>query len=145
MKRWVSNLPIPPVQKWQSRAEILREHNEQLERSQLLRFKSSLERIRREIFARKYDPNQPRVPAGNPDGGQWTSGTGGEGTTNDPMESYAAARRRGRSLAYCLRQYAIDGLHCNSLEPSQKRPCWAQASERLGNCIAGRPIPPLNY
>ena len=20
----------------------------------------------------KYDPNQPRVPAGNPDGGQWT-------------------------------------------------------------------------
>ncbi len=25
----------------------------------------------------KYDPNQPRVPAGNPDGGQWTSGGGG--------------------------------------------------------------------
>ena len=24
----------------------------------------------------KYDPNQPRVPAGNPDGGQWTSGGG---------------------------------------------------------------------
>nr|DAH95283.1 MAG TPA: hypothetical protein [Caudoviricetes sp.] len=23
---------------------------------------------------RKYSPNQPRVPAGNPDGGQWTSG-----------------------------------------------------------------------
>lgn len=22
----------------------------------------------------KYDPNQPRVPAGNPDGGQWTDG-----------------------------------------------------------------------
>jgi hypothetical protein len=22
--------------------------------------------------AREYDPNQPRVPAGNPDGGQWT-------------------------------------------------------------------------
>jgi hypothetical protein len=24
---------------------------------------------------RKYSPDQPRVPAGNPDGGQWTSGT----------------------------------------------------------------------
>jgi hypothetical protein len=24
----------------------------------------------------KYDPNQPRVPAGNPDGGQWTDGGG---------------------------------------------------------------------
>ena len=25
---------------------------------------------------RKYSPDQPRVPAGNPDGGQWTSGSG---------------------------------------------------------------------
>jgi len=25
----------------------------------------------------KYDPNQPRVPVGNPDGGQWTTGEGG--------------------------------------------------------------------
>ncbi|MCD0419676.1 hypothetical protein LOC51_20870 [Rubrivivax sp. JA1024] len=25
----------------------------------------------------KYNPNQPRVPAGNPDGGQWTHGGGG--------------------------------------------------------------------
>jgi hypothetical protein len=25
----------------------------------------------------KYEPNQPRVPAGNPEGGQWTDGTGG--------------------------------------------------------------------
>lgn len=28
---------------------------------------------------RKYDPNQPRVPAGNSDGGQWTDGGGGGG------------------------------------------------------------------
>jgi hypothetical protein len=27
-----------------------------------------------------FDPNQPRVPAGNPDGGQWTGG--GEGGTS---------------------------------------------------------------
>ncbi|WP_284178835.1 hypothetical protein [Rhabdaerophilum sp. SD176] len=26
---------------------------------------------------RKYSPSQPRVPAGNSDGGQWTSGGGG--------------------------------------------------------------------
>lgn len=24
------------------------------------------------ILARKYNPDQPRVPAGNPDGGRWT-------------------------------------------------------------------------
>ena len=29
-----------------------------------------------------FDPDQPRVPAGNPDGGQWTSGGGGG--LNDP-------------------------------------------------------------
>jgi len=36
----------------------------------------------------KYDPNQPRVPAGNPDGGQWTatgqSADDGEGEIYDP-------------------------------------------------------------
>jgi hypothetical protein len=28
----------------------------------------------------KYDPNQPRVPAGNSEGGQWTEGGGGSGS-----------------------------------------------------------------
>jgi hypothetical protein len=36
-------------------------------------------------LARKYDPNQPRVPAGNSDGGQWTS-TGGEGGDSESFE-----------------------------------------------------------
>ncbi|KUL93542.1 hypothetical protein DK26_22085 [Bosea sp. WAO] len=31
----------------------------------------------RQELARKYNPDQPRVPAGNADGGQWTSGGGG--------------------------------------------------------------------
>lgn len=31
-------------------------------------------------FERKYSPDQPRVPAGNPDGGQWTNSDGGAGT-----------------------------------------------------------------
>ncbi len=36
----------------------------------------------------KFDPNQPRVPAGNPDGGQWTSGTTGD------VQSIAATAKR---------------------------------------------------
>jgi hypothetical protein len=32
-------------------------------------------------FALKYRPDQPRVPAGNPDGGQWTDDGGGSGGT----------------------------------------------------------------
>ena len=35
----------------------------------------------------KYDPNQPRVPAGNPDGGQWTDGGGGGGTSGTRVVS----------------------------------------------------------
>jgi hypothetical protein len=48
-----------------------------LEIRQLRREQDAIRRewecIRREYYGRKYDPNQPRVPAGNPDGGQWTS------------------------------------------------------------------------
>jgi hypothetical protein len=31
----------------------------------------------------KYNPDQPRVPAGNPDGGQWTSGGDGDDDSDD--------------------------------------------------------------
>lgn len=31
-----------------------------------------------------YRPDQPRVPAGHPDGGQWTDGNGGGHVINDP-------------------------------------------------------------
>lgn len=41
--------------------------------------------IRFAALAEKYDPNQPRVPAGNPDGGQWTS-VGGEGGDSESFE-----------------------------------------------------------
>jgi hypothetical protein len=60
-------------------------------RREVLRLRRSLIRIqdetlllRRDIAARKlrqrkYSPDQPRVPAGNAGGGQWTSGEGGGG------------------------------------------------------------------
>ena len=35
------------------------------------------------VLRRKYRPDQPRVPAGNPDGGQWTSEGGRQGTGGD--------------------------------------------------------------
>jgi hypothetical protein len=46
---------------------------------------------------RKYHPDQPRVPAGNPDGGQWTSGGGADGADSnggeDETPDVSAARR----------------------------------------------------
>jgi hypothetical protein len=62
----------------------------------------------REAVKANFDPNQPRVPAGNPDGGQWTDGGGtggrlprGSGTLLDvgdsPSERVRLAQaRRGR-------------------------------------------------
>jgi hypothetical protein len=40
--------------------------------------------LRRHDLALKagFNPSQPRVPAGNSDGGQWTSGSGGEGASS---------------------------------------------------------------
>jgi hypothetical protein len=50
-------------------------------RSELLEAKALVAELKWQLalrrFARKYRPDQPRVPAGNPDGGQWTSEGGG--------------------------------------------------------------------
>jgi hypothetical protein len=47
-----------------------------------------------------FDPNQPPVPAGNPDGGQWTDAGGGGGSgggaTADVRVAQSLRGRRGR-------------------------------------------------
>jgi len=49
-------------------------------RRRLVSLKAQTRLLRHEL-ARKYNPDQPRVPAGNADGGQWTSGgSGGDPT-----------------------------------------------------------------
>lgn len=45
-------------------------------RRRIVALKAQTRRLRRNLGA-KYNPGQPRVPAGNADGGQWTSGAGG--------------------------------------------------------------------
>lgn len=44
---------------------------------------------------RKFNPTQPRVPAGSPDGGQWTDdGGGSEGGGNDLVRGYSREGER---------------------------------------------------
>src|SRR3954468_3701216 len=38
------------------------------------------------LLEEKYSPSQPRVPAGNPRGGQWTDRSGRQGTVASPSE-----------------------------------------------------------
>ena len=48
------------------------------------------ERLRRvQHLLAKYNPTQPRVPAGNPSGGEWTSGGGGGAILNVVADSAA--------------------------------------------------------
>jgi hypothetical protein len=46
---------------------------------------------------KRYDPSQPRVPAGHSDGGQWTSGGGG-GAANRQSEEARTRRKPPTSL-----------------------------------------------
>lgn len=98
MKRWTS--PIAPVRaaRWQSRAEILKAHLNSLSPAELI-MRPDHYAIRFLAWpgpAKAYNPNQPRIPAGSPDGGRWTdTGVGAGGSqlrlagpvpTNEPPE-----------------------------------------------------------
>ncbi len=45
------------------------------------------DRKRRRELEAKYSPSQPRVPSGNPRGGQWTDRSGGQGTVAGPSQN----------------------------------------------------------
>ncbi|MGC2776790.1 MAG: hypothetical protein WA418_14275, partial [Bradyrhizobium sp.] len=65
-----------------------------------LRFKLAL--IKGALRLKVFDPNQPRVPAGNPEGGQWTSGGGAissEGGAHLPSTPVSSRRTRIAQLA----------------------------------------------
>ncbi len=86
---------------------------------------------------RKFDPDQPRVPAGSPDGGQW-SGADLSGDEDSTSITLAAMSKNAR----CEAQWLTDTLLCRMARNSA---CWAQAMVRLVACERGTSIPPLNY
>jgi hypothetical protein len=57
----------------------------------------------------KYDPNQPRVPAGSPDGGQWTEAEGGErpGGTVGPGQSSTSGTAEVQKIVDFARRKAL--------------------------------------
>lgn len=70
--------------------------------------KLQLAMARHELVRRKFNPNQPRVPAGNSDGGQWTDGSGsadGASTGAGTIRNVSAANegRRGGSFRRVVR------------------------------------------
>jgi hypothetical protein len=106
------------------------------------------ELVKREFYARKFDPDQPRAPAGSPDGGRWTSGGGtaapettGSGTTSERAGSVTVAAVRGNA-AKCEAQYEADSRLCRIVKTPL---CWQQAMKRRAACVSGYDLPPLNF
>jgi hypothetical protein len=78
--------PRTPEQ-WRARARAIQHQLKGLMIAQLLRGGADAPKHDPSIGGdgRGYDPNQPRVPAGHPDGGQWTNQASGDGARiNDP-------------------------------------------------------------
>lgn len=72
-------------------------------RRDILRIKASLaNRFATAPSLRAYNPEQPRVPAGNPDGGEWTKVFGGEAVPRDDETNALVAERT---------EVAADGHH----------------------------------
>jgi hypothetical protein len=95
--------------------------------------------LMRRHFTGKYDPSQPRVPAGSPDGGQWERS---DSIAGNQLFTPAARRISPAREAECEEMRRRDEIQCRFVG---LRACWAQAYLRYGNCLAGLPIPPLNY
>jgi hypothetical protein len=120
-----------------------------------------------ERIERKYDPNQPRVPAGQSEGGWWTSAqvtilsqlhqtsadrallkpkqaerstTGSGATESKPTQ--IAGRISPTRQAECDEQYRKDTFICNSVRTQS---CWEQAAFRLSQCLKGGYIPPIYH
>ena len=85
-----------------------------------------------------FDPTQPRVPRGGPDGGQWTRVEGWRSGQTVQVAGPISPELEQE----CLRQYERDTFHCTMVGSAA---CHAQAAERYAACLRGRPIPPLSY
>jgi hypothetical protein len=94
-------------------------------KSALSEVKIALAEVRLMRCLRKYSPTQPRVPAGGPDGGQWTSG-GGYSQGDDLAFRVAAfggdlyAELPYPGGRYCVYSY---GGHLRMIEGPTNFPC----------------------
>ena len=89
-----------------------------------------------------FDSNQPRVPAGNPGGGQWTDTGAGRSTGTAAVFSGGMRRISTDLQDRCWSQYMRDVFQCRMVGLAS---CYQQAALRHANCLAELPIPPLNY
>ena len=103
-------------------------------RSSLLELKLQIVAYQIQCILRKYNPNQPRVPRGRPEGGQWTDGSAGADRTQ-VAGKYDPARSE-----LCEAQLALDEDLCRM---SASPLCWSSAMNRFAACMKNNFVPKL--
>ena len=97
----------------------------------LVELRDDLALLRLHLALRAFDPNQPRWPAGQSDGGQWR-----------PTGIQVAGKRDQWREAMCEGQYDRDSDPCRM---RGRRLCSETAMQRRAACIAGDYIPQLRH
>ena len=124
-----------PLSVHQVKADWLRVQGEVAYVRMLVAGQRWIEALRREEReSLKYSPDQPRVPAGNSDGGQWTSegGGGGEGTGTDVLVGGGGKDKIGNTASENPR--ARIG---NNRPPLQNGTYLGRAGSALGRYVFG--------
>lgn len=99
----------------------------------VIEIRETLAIARLRIALKMFDPNQPRWPAGQSDGGQWRPAEGA---------IQVAGKLDQRREADCLAQYELDSDLCRM---TRSRLCWETAMQRRAACIAGDYVPVLRH
>lgn len=104
-------------------------------RSSLLDLKMQIVGLQIRDILRKYRSDQPRVPAGNSDGGQWTDDHSGG-------HSRVAGKYDPKRAAICDLQYDKDIELCRMVQSGL---CYQMASERRAACMKNNFLPNLIF
>lgn len=88
-------------------------------------------------FLRKYRADQPRVPAGNPDGGQWTDGL--SSSSIPPRPKREAGKWNEGNRMKCEVQLEKDLFQCRMMLWNPF--CEDQAQARYTACMKDNDIP----
>ena len=108
-------------------------------RSSLLDLETQLIATQMLSFLCKYRPDQPRVPAGNPDGGQWTDDL----VSQVPSARIQVAGKWDLSReAECNEQLRLDEELCRA---AGSRTCWSLTQPRWAACMKNDYVPTLRF
>ena len=94
--------------------------------------------IRLQQWQRKYRPDQPRAPAGVPEGGQWILVDGTAIKVAGPWNDVNRPK--------CNAQYEGDMFQCSFARAARSRAaCEDQGMTRFVSCMKDNPVPPHIY